>query len=127
MTEENVLELLREIEKDWRQDTIRGTSKTPDTHKNETLSKAAQKILDGCHVSSVYACGGYAAMVSSLIFGDTANPGRRLEELFQIRPGDIIFRVNNKTGRAVSDHAVPLLWKRKESVYILGCPHLLPD
>ena len=38
-------------------------------------------------------------MVSSLIFGDTANPARPLEDLTQIRPGDIILQINNKTGR----------------------------
>ena len=43
--------------------------------------------------------GGYASMVSSLLFGDTANPARRVEDLSQIRPGDIIFRVNNNTGK----------------------------
>ena len=46
-----------------------------------------------------YACGGYAAMVSSLLFGDTANPARRVEDLSQIRPGDIIFRIRNDTGK----------------------------
>ena len=49
-------------------------------------------------VSEYYGCGGYAAMISSLIFGDTANPGRRVEDLSQIRPGDIIFRVHNGNG-----------------------------
>ena len=38
-------------------------------------------------------------MVSSLIFGDQANPARRLEDLSQIRPGDIIFMVRNSTGK----------------------------
>ncbi len=37
-------------------------------------------------------------MVSSLIFGDKTNPARRLDNLEQVRPGDIIFRINNKTG-----------------------------
>ena len=37
-------------------------------------------------------------MVSSLIFGDAENPGRKLEDNAQIRPGDIIFLVNNATG-----------------------------
>ena len=49
-------------------------------------------------LSEYYGCSGYAAMVSSLIFGDSSNPGRRLDDLSQIRPGDIIFRVHNETG-----------------------------
>lgn len=98
VTEENVLELLRQIEKDWPQGTIWGTSKTPGTNKNEVPSTEAKRIMDTYPVSSVYGCGGYAAMVSSLIFGDSANPGRKLDDPAYIRPGDIIFRVNNKTG-----------------------------
>ena len=54
--------------------------------------------MDTYPVSSVYGCGGYAAMVSSLIFGDKTNPARRVEDLTQIRPGDILFRVRNDTG-----------------------------
>ena len=50
-------------------------------------------------VNAYYVCGGYAAMVSSLLFGDTANPARQVEDLSQIRPGDIIFRVRNDTGK----------------------------
>ncbi len=38
-------------------------------------------------------------MISSRIFGDHANPYRQLEDLTQIRPGDVIFRVTNATGR----------------------------
>ena len=40
-------------------------------------------------------------MVSSLIFGDTANPARQVEDLSQIRPGDVIFLVRNDTDKVV--------------------------
>ena len=99
ITEENVLELLREIEKDWPTDTVWGTHNTPGTHKNEIPSTVSGQIMRSYHVSNVYGCGAYASMVSSLIFGDTVNPGRRLEDLAQIRPGDIIFRVRNDNGK----------------------------
>lgn len=99
ITEENVLEMLRQIEQDWPQDTIWGKHDTPGTHKNEVPSTAANRIMDVYWVSEYYGCSGYAAMVSSLIFGDAENPGRRLDDLLQIRPGDIIFLVNNSNGR----------------------------
>ena len=95
VTEENVLELLLQIEKDWPHGTIWGTHDTPGTHKNEVPSTAANRIMDVYWVSEYYGCSGYAAMVSSLIFGDKTNPGRRVEDLSQIRPGDIVFRVRN--------------------------------
>lgn len=98
VTEENVLELLLQIEKDWPQDTIWGTHNTPGTYKNEVPSTAANRIMDVYWVSEYYGCSGYAAMVSSLIFGDKSNPGRRLDDLSQIRPGDILFRVRNDDG-----------------------------
>lgn len=97
ITEENVLEMLRQIEQDWPQDTIWGKHDTPGTHKNEVPSTAANRIMDVYWVSEYYGCSGYAAMVSSLIFGDAENPGRRLDNLLQIRPGDIVFLVNNAT------------------------------
>ena len=98
VTEENVLELLRQLEQDWPQDTVWGTHKTPGTHKNEVPSTAANRIMDVYWVSEYYGCSGYAAMISSLIFGDDANPGRQLEDLSQIRPGDIVFIIDNSTG-----------------------------
>lgn len=94
VTEENVLELLRQIEKDWPTDTIWGTRNTPGTYKNNIPSTESGRIMRNYHVSSIYACGGYASMVSSLIFGDTANPGRRLDDLNKMRPGDIVFLVS---------------------------------
>lgn len=101
VTEENVLELLRQIEQDWPTGTTWGTHKTPDTRKNEVPSTASGKIMRSYHVSNVYGCGAYASMVSSLIFGDETNPGRKLEDLSQIRPGDIIFRIRNDSGKIV--------------------------
>lgn len=98
VTEENVLELLRQIEKDWPTGTIWGTHNTPGTHKNEVPSTAANRIMGVYRVSPYYGCSGYASMVSSLVFGDKANPRRQVDNLSQIRPGDILFLVNNNTG-----------------------------
>ena len=99
VTEENVLELLRQIQRDWPSNTVWGTDKTPGTYKNEVPSTESGRIMRRYHVSNIYACGAYASMVSSLIFGDTANPARKPDDLSQIRPGDIIFRVRNDGGR----------------------------
>ncbi len=136
ITEENVLELLREIEKDWPTDTIWGTRNTPNTNKNEVPDKECDRIMLRYGLSNIYGCGGYASMISSLIFGSTANPGRRLENLSQIRPGDIIFRVrndNNKVWHVVvalespndinafyitdGNHGETIQWPDRESPY----------
>ena len=99
VTEANVLELLRQIEKDWPSGTVWGTHDTPGTYKNEVPSTEAKHLMNAYKVNAYYACGGYASMVSSLLFGDTANPARKVEDLSQIRPGDVIFRVRNDTGK----------------------------
>ena len=98
-TEENVLELLRQIKQDWPSGTVWGTRNTPGTNKNEVPSTEAVRLMTANGVNGYYACGGYAAMVSSLIFGDTENPARRVEDLSQIRPGDVIFLIRNDTGK----------------------------
>ena len=98
ITEENVLELLHQIEKDWPTGTIWGTHSTLGTHKNEVPSTESGRVMRIYGESNTYGCGAYASMVSSLIFGDRANPARRLEDLSQIRPGDIIFKVRNEDG-----------------------------
>ena len=99
VTEENVLEIRRQIEDDWPTGTVWGTRKTPGTHKNEVPSTESGRVMQSYRVSNTYGCGAYASMISSLIFGDEANPARRLEDLTQIRPGDIIFMVRNSTGK----------------------------
>ena len=99
ITEENVLELLHQIEKDWPDGTVWGTHNTPGTHKNEVPSTEALRLMTAYRVNGYYGCSGYAAMVSSLIFGSTANSVRKVEDLSQIRPGDIIFRIRNDNGK----------------------------
>lgn len=99
ITEENVLELLRQIEQDWPTGTVWGTRKTSGTNKNEVASTQIRQVMDSYRVSATYGCSGYASMVSSLIFGDETNLARRLEDLSQIRPGDVVFMVRNSTGR----------------------------
>ena len=94
VTEENVLELLRQLEQDWPHGTVWGTHNTPGTHKNEVPSTAANRVMDVYWVSEYYGCSGYASMVSSLVFGDKANPGRKQDDLTEMRPGDIVFVVS---------------------------------
>ena len=99
VTEDNVLELLRQIEKDWPNGTVWGNHNTPGTYKNEVPSTVARRLMSAYGVNGYYACGGYAAMVSSLLFGDTDNPARQVKDLSQIRPGDIIIFILNSTGK----------------------------
>ena len=99
VTEENVLELLRQIEQNWPNGTVWSTRDTPGTYKNEIPSTEAKRLMNTYKVNAYYGCGGYAGMVSSLIFGDTANPAHQVEDLSQIRPGDVIFLVRNNTGK----------------------------
>ena len=94
VTEENVLEILRQLKQDWPHGTVWGTHNTSGTHKNEVPSTAANRIMDVYWVSEYYGCSGYASMVSSLIFGDKTNPGRKLDDLTKMRPGDIVFVVS---------------------------------
>lgn len=94
ITEENVLELLREIEQDWPTGTIWGTHNTPGTHKNEVPSTVSGKIMRSHGESNTYGCGAYASMISSLLFGNKSNSGRKLENICYIRPGDIVFVVS---------------------------------
>ena len=100
ITEENVLELLRQLEADWPTGTPWDDPKlNPDTRKNTAPSTESGKLMRSYHTNGTYGCGGYASMVSSLIFGNKTNPCRRVKDLTQIRPGDIIFRVSNATGK----------------------------
>ena len=100
ITEENVLELLRQLELEWPTGTPWDDPKlNPDTRKNTVPSIESGKLMRNYRTNGTYGCGGYASMISSLIFGDKTNPCHQVEDLTQIRPGDIIFRVSNATGK----------------------------
>ena len=62
VTEGNVLELLRQIEKDWPNSTVWGTHNTPGAYKNEVPSTAANRVMSSYCISGVYACGGYVSI-----------------------------------------------------------------
>lgn len=94
ITEEAVLERLRQIEQDWPTGTVWGTHNTLGTYKNDVPSTEGKRIMLHYGISNVYGCGAYASMVSSLIFGDQTNPGRQLEDIREIRPGDVVFVVS---------------------------------
>ena len=96
ITEANVLELLAEVEKQyptgtlWAERTVTGTAYNPNK-----VSSAVHSILESKYfVSDVYGCGGFAAMVSDLVFGQD-NPCRKLDAISKIRPGDIIVIIKN--------------------------------
>ena len=55
---------------------------------------ACASCAAGYQVSYVEACGAFAAMLSGYAFGPSGNPARKLEENAQVRPGDIVFRIN---------------------------------
>lgn len=100
ITEENVLEILHQLEEEWPAWTPWDDPKlNPDTYKNTVPSTETAKRMRHYRTNGTYGCGGYASMISSRIFGDKVNPCRRLEDLTQIRPGDVIFRVSNTTGK----------------------------
>ncbi len=103
VTEENVLELLHQIEKDWPAGTVWRTHNTPGTRKNEIPSTISGQIMRKYGESNTYGCGAHASMVSSVVFGDKSNPGQELEYISKICPGDIVFVVSpeGKTAHVV--------------------------
>lgn len=60
----------------------------------------------GYQVSYVEACGAFAAMLSGYVFGPSGNPARKLEDNAQVRPGDIVFRINPDGSTARVDIAM---------------------
>lgn len=91
ITEENVLELLKEAEKIWPTGMTWTNSGTYGNNWYQSSGNVVDYIiLSQGKTSSNYACGGFAAMISDYLFGKSNNPARRVTDLSKIRPGDII-------------------------------------
>lgn len=98
ITEANVLEMLAEAEKIWPTGTSWKKRATYDNHWYEWSGPVVDSVLLSKYgVSTNYACGGFAAMLSDYVFGQTGNPFHRVYDETDLRPGDIVVElVNNK-------------------------------
>lgn len=97
-TQENVLALLAEAKELWPDGMTWNYLKNEASGNNVYDSDPETSIAAACvaerQLSGVDACGAFAALLSDYVFGPSANPARRLEDNTQVRPGDIVFRVN---------------------------------
>ncbi len=91
VTEENVLAIMAEIEKEYPTGTLWATSATTGTGHNPNPVSYTVELTLGTqyHISTKYACGGFAAMVSDRIFGYDL-PCRKVDDVANVRPGDIV-------------------------------------
>ena len=101
----NVVDMLKEIEKEYPTGTPWGDPAdnpntgwySPTTTLNRDVAAIARKA--GTSVGP-YMCAGWAAMVSETIFGINGAPGREVYSFKDARPGDIVYQINNSTGKA---------------------------
>ena len=98
ITEENVLAILEELKKqypdgmEWNGQTSR--TGVPSQALDGTIKRSYFHHLGG-HVSMVWGCGGFASLLSDAVFGGgSANPARKLDSLADIRPGDILMKLD---------------------------------
>ncbi|WP_325201150.1 hypothetical protein [Oscillibacter sp.] len=98
VTEENVLTLLAEAKELWPGGMTWTYLDRADSGNNVYDADPGASIGASCvaeyQLSHEEACGAFAAMLSDYVFGPAANPARRLEDNAQVRPGDIVFRIN---------------------------------
>lgn len=106
VTEENVLKIINEILKvypngtTWNANTTRNNNTSIGGYTLGTPSSAVMQIQTNHNSSMTKACGGFAGLVSDAIFGGANTGGdkfpiRKLNSVSQIRPGDIIVRLNS--------------------------------
>ena len=98
VTEEHVLALLAEAKKLWPDGmTWTYLDRAPsgnNIYDSDPSTSVGAACVAGYQVSHVEACGAFAAMLSDYVFGPSGNPARKLEDNAQVRPGDIVFRIN---------------------------------
>ena len=101
ITEENVLELLHEAEKIWPND-MKWSESGPDNNFYKNSGSVVSTMLGAVNlgtqwgVSSNFACGGYSAMISDYLFGRDNNMYHQVTNLNDIRPGDVIVRLDHR-------------------------------
>ena len=97
ITEDNVLALIKKAEAVWPTGTSWRDRTKSDNHWYETSGSVVDNLLHSYTpgVSSNYACGGFAAMISDYVFGKNNNPVHRVTDPMAIRPGDIIVKLRN--------------------------------
>lgn len=103
ITSANVMEILAQIQREYPSGTIWGKSGTANNNSyaagnSSTDVKAAlnkYKNTSGSNgLNTVTACGGWAAMVSDRIFGQSGFPAREVTDASKVRAGDIIIALN---------------------------------
>lgn len=102
VTEANVVEMLRYLQTKYPMGMIWYEPWTnPDTFSNpNTVSRRLANLMEGGYgTSAIYGCGGFAAMISDLIFPEDMPP-REVTDFSAVRPGDIVIEVSGKTGDA---------------------------
>ena len=111
-TVENVHAILEEIKKEYPSETVWGPPNIPNNNYykdgplNDNETNRDVVVLNNnfksdssngrSRTSLVYACGGWACMVSERIFGKTGAPCREVTDVSEIRPGDIVYYFTSK-------------------------------
>ena len=99
-TVENVVAMLKEIEEKYPTGTPWGPVGT--ANNNWYIAPATSKARDVVTCTNkvgaadmTYACGGWAAMVSETIFGQSGAPAREVYSIKDARPGDLLYKIQN--------------------------------
>ncbi|MBD5160690.1 MAG: S-layer homology domain-containing protein [Oscillibacter sp.] len=95
-TPENVMEILEEIKQEYPDGTVWAPRGTDNNHYYNAGNSSRDVIAVIPSINTVYACGGWAAMVSDRIFGQTGAPAREVTDGSKVRAGDIVVSYNSK-------------------------------
>lgn len=110
ITEDNVLSILADIQEEYPQGTPWGDM-GPNSYKGtvgmdlSTMNNQFRGDTGGI-VSLRYACGGFMAMVSVRIFGESGAPCREVTDPSKVRPGDIVIKVDLNDPNRVHHYAI---------------------
>lgn len=96
VTEENVLALLDELKAKYPDGANFGRTGYPEGANSTDARTAIRNYVSsqGGRTSTTAGCGGWAALVSDYIFGQTGFPARQVD-VKNTRPGDIIIELND--------------------------------